>query len=1228
MKDSTYETLATPSTSTQKFPHLPDQPKQMQPSPDGIRQIYSMDDLEVVFEARNIHKHSLLLEILASILTAGIYHIMKSSYPMLRIRLISAESTLSSCNFIVCKDSFAQIQLVPIERQQCNAIEIFDSLNLDQVRIFQYRCTRFIFDPRQNSFVASNQLVDISQVSLGEAPAGISRGEHTERLLLCGKNKIEIPVPSVLKLLHEQLVHPLNVFQLVSFVIWMIQSYWKYAIVILGITLVSIVLTIRDLRRSMRSIKEMSEMDLDVYVSRSGTWRVISYEDLVPGDVFELTSTMTVMPCDAILLDGDCIIDESMLTGESIPVSKSSPEEDVDWESINFVHLEASLSTKSVLFCGTRIIRVRNLHGRPAIAMVARTGFFTAKGSLIRSILFPKPSRFKFYQESINFIKILGLVAVVGFVVVLIFTYKDLSKWNIFQRATDLITVVVPPALPAAMAVATELALRRLKKQRVFCISPPKINVAGKLDLICFDKTGTLTEEGLDVMGVCVFSQDNEAISCYPKSDLAPSQLKPNLIVEAQSLNDSSPVLMLALATCHSIKSVNDEFIGDPLDLKMFEWTNWILEESSSATHSVVSCIVRPPWTSEFDVDEFLFPEEDEESESDGDEGGNGILLNSLIQIDSCIENSTITSSADCSAPNSPSERGHLEYGIIRCFDFVSHLRRMSVIVKELNGADLTVFTKGSPESIKTLLNPSSIPLQYESHLEYYTKCGYRVIALAHRTIRNISWLKAQKMARSDVEANLDFLGFLVFENKIKPVTKGVLSTLHNANIRTLMCTGDNMLTAISVSKECGILADKEDLPVFTSKLDDTSGSVEWVCANSNDPTLQIDPVTLKLKELPNPLLKLVDSKRQANVASPRYELACSGDVFDHLLHSRNAHIFERLLVKCQIFARMNPEQKQILVQSLQQLGYSVGFCGDGANDCGALKAADVGISLSEAEASVAAPFTSNINDIGCVLKVLREGRCSLQTSFSCFKFMSLYVFVQFTTSILLNFWLYRLGDNQFLYVDLVLTLVVAFASDSFKASPTLTKRQPHSRLMSVNFLSELVAHLFVIVGTQLWIYFWSILTDPSTAKADKDDATGNLVTRLFLFSIFQYFLVGLISCPGKPFRQPIYTNWFYCITILLELAINLCLLFFQYDWLIELFKLTKISFDDRITILTVACVCISLCFLIELVILPLWIRILDKIAASRGGNNLKKYQLLENSFLPIDPSIQKSIQV
>jgi cation-transporting ATPase 13A2 len=79
-----------------------------------------------------------------------------------------------------------------------------------------------------------------------------------------------------------------------------------------------------------------------------------------------------------------------------------------------------------------------------------------------------------------------------------------------------------------------------------------------------------------------------------------------------------------------------------------------------------------------------------------------------------------------------------------------------------------------------------------------------------------------------------------------------------------------------------------------------------------------------------------------------------------------------QMLINGKVFARMSPDEKHELVEKLQSIDYTCGFCGDGANDCGALKAADVGISLSEAEASVAAPFTSRVFDIRCVLEVIK----------------------------------------------------------------------------------------------------------------------------------------------------------------------------------------------------------------------------------------------------------------
>ena len=84
-------------------------------------------------------------------------------------------------------------------------------------------------------------------------------------------------------------------------------------------------------------------------------------------------------------------------------------------------------------------------------------------------------------------------------------------------------------------------------------------------------------------------------------------------------------------------------------------------------------------------------------------------------------------------------------------------------------------------------------------------------------------------MPRDEVESDLIFLGLLIMENRMKDVTKGVIDTLNECEVRTIMATGDNVLTAISVAGQCGIV-DKED-QVFLGDLSFNE--------NTNEPFIQ-----------------------------------------------------------------------------------------------------------------------------------------------------------------------------------------------------------------------------------------------------------------------------------------------------------------------------------------------------------------------------------------------------
>lgn len=263
---------------------------------------------------------------------------------------------------------------------------------------------------------------------------------------------------------------------------------------------------------------------------------------------------------------------------------------------------------RNFLFCGTKIVRARRpqeeRHGEAvALGLVVRTGFNTTKGSLVRSMLFPKPSGFKFYRDSFRYISVMAVIACFGFLASLANFVRLHIEWHeIIVRALDLVTIVVPPALPATLAIGTSFAISRLKQKQIFCISPQRVNVGGKLDIMCFDKTGTLTEDGLDILGVRVASPTHGK---FDEMVSQPSKLAEYAMIgESDSkLRNSYRAALFTMTTCHSLRSVDGELLGDPLDVKMFEFTGWRFEEGSQGAgdnedeeHGGISpSIARPP---------------------------------------------------------------------------------------------------------------------------------------------------------------------------------------------------------------------------------------------------------------------------------------------------------------------------------------------------------------------------------------------------------------------------------------------------------------------------------------------------------------------------------------------------------------------------------------------------------------------------------------------------------
>lgn len=260
-------------------------------------------------------------------------------------------------------------------------------------------------------------------------------------------------------------------------------------------------------------------------------------------------------------------------------------------------------------------------------------------------------------------------------------------------------------------------------------------------------------------------------------------------------------------------------------------------------------------------------------------------------------------------------------------------------------------------------------------------------------------------------------------------------------------------------------------------------------------------------------------------------------------------------------------------------------MCGDGANDCGALKAAHAGISLSEAESSVASPFTSKEPNITCVQDLIREGRAALVTSFGIFKYMAIYSLTQFISVIILYTIDTNLADLQFLYIDLCLITILALTFGRTEPyDGPLVKQPPSANLLSVPPIISILAHMLTIIGIQAAAFFYiqqQTWFEPYVPVEDKFDSYENYA--VFSVSAFQYIIMAVVFSQGKPYRKGFWTNKFFMFVLISLTALTCYIVLWPAPFLVTNLELKlPPNFEFRLMMIALAILNFLIAILIE----------------------------------------------
>ena len=290
-------------------------------------------------------------------------------------------------------------------------------------RFIEFRCCRYVIQDGEWRSASPS----LEGRSLGELrktqKSGLAAQKHRSVLEMTGPNTIPFEVDPLDVALRKEFFNYFYLYQFQIYVVWYWFSYLFTAMVMSSIVLAAGLSNIAITRANQKKIKSMTEYQTQVKVLRDGIWSSVDSVDLVPGDVIALQENWN-LPCDAVLLSGSAICDESGLTGESMPVRKTAPTADIGTE-VYSSHDHA----RHTLFAGTTLLQIGAVEGSSgAVAVVTATGIHTGKGDLVAQILFPASMTFKYDEELPVSVICLFLYAFVVFILAIIFLNSNGSE--------------------------------------------------------------------------------------------------------------------------------------------------------------------------------------------------------------------------------------------------------------------------------------------------------------------------------------------------------------------------------------------------------------------------------------------------------------------------------------------------------------------------------------------------------------------------------------------------------------------------------------------------------------------------------------------------------------------------------------------------------------------------------------------------------------------------------
>ena len=585
---------------------------------------------------------------------------------------------------------------------------------------------------------------------------GLSEEEAARRLAEYGPNELEErerrrPLAILAAQFAEAMVVMLIVAAIVSFFI----GDPKDTITILVIVVLNAALGFVQEYRAERALAALKRLAVPVVkVRREGRVREIPATELVPGDIVLLEAGARV-PADGRLLEAvNLRIDESPLTGESVPVEKT----------VQALAGQLPVADqRNMAFMGTAVT-----YGRGAMAVVS-TGMRTELGKIAEMLQTVGKETTPLQRRTAQLGKGLALAALA--LVALTFALGVLrgeDPRRMFLTAISLAVAAVPEGLPAVVTIALALGAQRMVRRNALIRRLPAVETLGSVTTICSDKTGTLTENRmtvtvLDVAGRTVRLEERLR------------GLSPTISPDDPPLASPDPTLALLLAggaLCNdaALEELAEEpgrfrAVGDPTEGAL-----------------VVAAARLGLWKEEL---ERRYPR--------------------VAEVPFTSERKRMTTV----------HRGLVEWyaGKLGTWEIGKSVPQPT----NLPNYQFTIFTKGAVDSLlevsdRVWVDGRIEPLddhwrgRIERANERWANEGKRVLGVAFRPLEALPG----QVSEEELERGLIFVGLVGMIDPPRPEVRKAVATCRTAGIRPVMITGDHPLTALHIARHLGIAGDSQ----------------------------------------------------------------------------------------------------------------------------------------------------------------------------------------------------------------------------------------------------------------------------------------------------------------------------------------------------------------------------------------------------------------------------------